>query len=76
MRHFLSGVASAPWFFASGLTPKNQGAGATLLRSLIYDRAVQREILKVDAQFFDLAVEARQAELQSFGGFTFFRPLP
>lgn len=54
----------------------SERAGATLLRSLIYDRAVQREILKVDAQFFDLAVEARQAELQSFGGFTFFRPLP
>jgi len=33
-------------------------------------------ILKVDAQFFDLAVEARQAELQPFGGFTFLWPLP
>ena len=25
---FLSGAASAPWFFANGLTPKNQGADA------------------------------------------------
>ena len=32
MRH-LSGVASAPRFFANRLTPKNRGADATPLRT-------------------------------------------
>ncbi len=36
---FPSGVASAPWLFQRGLTPKNRGADATPLRCLTNDRA-------------------------------------
>ena len=39
VERFLSGVASAPWLFPSGLTPKNRGADAAPLRGLIKDRA-------------------------------------
>ena len=40
----LSGMASAPWFFPRGLTPKNQGADATPLRCLITDHARDRSV--------------------------------
>ena len=42
---FLSGAASAPWFFANGLTPTNQGADAAPLRCRICDRPAHQESL-------------------------------
>ena len=48
MRH-MSGVASAPYFFENGLTPKKQGADAAPLRNLSLSAARGINGLQTDA---------------------------